>query len=250
MIDFNKKISNSNKFYSYIIPVSLQDACCQNWRFAGIYKITNKINGKCYVGQAVDIRKRAQQHITACKRNVKSKLYDAVRKYGIEQFEITVLLIINLFGKTQDEIKKELNAQEIFYINLYESYEKGYNSTPGGDSGRLGFQHSKQTIQKIKEAHKNYKPKRAYDVSKKTFGYDLLNRVFVEGESISDISHKTQIDYRSIGHICNNSNYKKGGRFIAAGRYLFSFEKEDLYDRISWYCSEEYSYRKKHRKHG
>lgn len=57
MIDFNKKISNSNKFYSYIIPVSLQDACCQNWRFAGIYKITNKINGKCYVGQAVDIRK-------------------------------------------------------------------------------------------------------------------------------------------------------------------------------------------------
>lgn len=53
MIDFNKKISNSNKFYSYIIPVSLQDACCQNWRFAGIYKITNKINGKCYVGQAV-----------------------------------------------------------------------------------------------------------------------------------------------------------------------------------------------------
>lgn len=149
-----------------------------------------------------------------------SKLYDAVRKYGIEQFEITVLLIINLFGKTQDEIKKELNAQEIFYINLYESYEKGYNSTPGGDSGRLGFQHSKQTIQKIK------------------------------GESISDISHKTQIDYRSIGHICNNSNYKKGGRFIAAGRYLFSFEKEDLYDRISWYYSEEYSYRKKHRKHG
>lgn len=250
MVDFNKKIVNSNKFSSYIIPVSLEDAHNEEWRFTGIYKITNKISGKCYIGQAVDIKKRIQQHISAYKRGSKLSLHMAIRKYGLEQFEVTVLVIINMFGKTQDEIKKELNAQEIFYINLYESYQKGYNSTPGGDSGRLGFQHSEQTIQKLKEAHKNYKPKRAFDVSKKTFAYDLLNRVFIEGESISDISHKTQVDYRSIGHICNNTNYKYGGRFISMHRYLFSFEKEDLCDRIKWYYSEEYINKKKHRKHG
>lgn len=250
MVDFSKKIKNSNKFSSYIIPIPIQDIYNQEWRFAGIYKITNKISGKCYIGQAIDIRKRIQQHIAACDRNSKLVLYQAMRKYGMEQFEVSVLVIINLFGKTQDEIKKELNAQEIFYITLYESYLKGYNSTPGGDSGRLGFRHSEQTIQKIKDAHKNYKPKYAFDVSRKTIAYDLLNKVFIEGESISDISHKTQVDYRSIGHICNNTNYKYGGRFVAAHRYLFSFQKDDLCDRIKWYYSEEYNNKKRSRKRG
>lgn len=39
-------------------------------------------------------------------------------------------------------------------------------------------------------------------------------------------------------------------RFISGGRYLFSFEKEDLIDRVSWYYSKEYNYRKMHRKNG
>lgn len=250
MVDFNKKIINSDKFNSYIIPVSLIEIYEQKWRFSGIYKITNKVNGKCYIGQAVDIRKRLQQHIAASKKNLDTTLYKAINKYGIEQFEVSVILILNLFGKTQDEIKKELNAQEVFYINLYNSYKNGYNSTPGGDSGRLGFKHSEQTILKLRKAHENYKPKRAFDVSKKTYGYDLLNKVFIEGESISDISHKTQVDYRSIGQICNNKNYKSGGRFISGKRYLFSFDKEDLITRITWYYSEEYNNRIKHRKHG
>lgn len=250
MINFTQKIKNSDKFNSYIIPVPLEEIRNQNWRFSGIYKITNKISGKCYIGQAVDIRKRLQQHITAAGKRSDCALYKALAKYGIDQFEVSVLVIINLFGKTQDEIKKELNAQEIFYIQLNNSYQNGYNSTPGGDSGRLGFKHSEQTIQKLKEAHRNYKPKRAFDVSKKTFCYDLLNKVFIEGESIADASHKVQIDYRSIGQICNNTDYKFGGRFIAGKRYLFSFDKDDLIDRINWYYSEEYDNKKRHRKHG
>lgn len=248
MVDFNKKIVNSNKFNSYIIPIDLKNIYEYNWRFSGIYKITNKISGKCYIGQAVDIRKRLQQHITTATRNSKLALYKAMNKYGVEQFEVQVLVILNLFGKTQDEVKKELNAQEIFYINLYNSYHNGYNSTPGGDSGRLGFKHSEETIQKLRKSHENYKPKRAFDVSKKTFGYDLLNKVFIEGESIADISHKVQVDYRSIGQICNNDDFKSGGRFISGKRYLFSFTKEDLINRINWYYSEEYNYKKKHRK--
>lgn len=250
MIDFTKKIKNSDKFSSYFIPIQLNDIQKHNWRFSGIYKITNKISGKCYIGQAIDIRKRIQQHITASKRKSKLALYTAINKYGIDQFEISIIIIINLFGKTQSEIKQELNAQEIFYINLYNSYKNGYNSTPGGDSGRLGFKHSDETIQKLKKSHENYKPKRAFEVSKNTFAYDLLNKVFIEGESIADISHKTVVDYRSIGQICNNLNYEYGGRFIANKRYLFSFDKKDLINRINWYYSEEYNYKRKHRKNG
>lgn len=122
---------------------------------------------------------------------------------------------------------------------MYNSYGQGYNMTPGGDSGRLGFKHTKETIQKIKEAHKNYKPKRAYDVSKKTYGYDLLTKTIVVGESIADIAHKTGADYRSIGQICNNKDYKIGGRFICSKRWLFSFDKNDLIERVDWFFSEE-----------
>lgn len=239
MVDFTKKIQ------SYIVPINLIDYQSSSWRCTGIYKITNKISGKCYIGQAVDIRARLQDHVSSYKRGKQVVLYEAIRKYGINNFEVTILVIINTFGKTQDEIKKELNAQESFYINLYNSYKNGYNMTPGGDSGRLGFKHSEDTIKKLKEAHKNYKPKRAFDVSRKTYCYDLLNKVFIEGESIADISHKTVVDYRSIGQICNNINYKQGGRFISAKRYLFSFDKKDLLDRIDWYFSEEYKNKKR-----
>lgn len=166
-------------------------------------------------------------------------LYQAIDKYNIDSFEAKVLTVINTFGKTQDEIKKELNTLEVFYIELYDSYLNGYNMTPGGDSGRLGFKHTKETIEKIRKAHKNYKPKRAYDVSRKVYGYDLLTKTIIEGESIAEASNKSGADYRSIGYICNNKNYKRGGRFICGNRWLFSFEKNDLVDRVNWFFSEE-----------
>lgn len=232
---------------SYMIPVKLTEASSTNWAYTGVYKITNTISGKCYVGQAVDIRARLMEHANNKHKN-KVVLYKSIEKYGINNFQIQVLAIINTFGKTQDEIKKELNFLECFYIELYDSYKNGYNMTPGGDSGRLGFKHSKETIEKIKIAHQNYKPKRAFDVSKITYAYDLLTKTIICGESIADTSHKTGVDYRSIGQICNNNNYKSGGRFIAGKRWLFSFEQNDLIDRVNWYFSEERKQLKKHKK--
>ena len=230
-----------------MIPVNLAEASSTDWSYTGIYKITNRITGKCYIGQAVDIRARLMDHVTASKKN-KHVIYKAIRKHGIDNFDCRILTIINTFGKTQTEIKKELNFFECFYIELYDSYNCGYNMTPGGDSGRLGFKHTEETIQKIKNAHKNYKPKRAYDVSKKTYGYDLLTKTIIEGESIADISHKTGVDYRSVGQIAQNINYKYGGRFISSKRWLFSFNKEELIDRVNWYFSEEYKNKPKGRK--
>lgn len=61
---------------------------------------------------------------------------------------------------------------------------------------------------------------------------------------------KTSVDYRSISQICNNIQYKISGRFISKRRYLFSFSKEELLDRIDWFNSQEYINKKKHRKRG
>lgn len=233
---------------SYSIPVDLTDSQQTNWTYTGIYKITNKISGKCYIGQAINIRSRLVYHMSATDRGNNNTIYKAIRKYGVSNFDCRVLVIVNTFGKTQDEIKKELNALESFYIALYDSYKNGYNMTPGGDCGRLGFKHSEETILKLRESHKNYKPKRAFDVSKKTYGYDLLTKVFVDGESIADVAHKTGVDYRSIGQICNNTDYKNGGRFISCKRWLFSFDKDDLIKRVDWFFSEERLQLKKHKK--
>lgn len=96
----------------------------------GIYKIQNLINGKCYIGQSIDIEKRWKvEKNSAFNENSKSYSYPiskAFRKYGIENFDFQVLEICN---------KESLNEKEKYWIQYYDSYQKGYNQTLGGDSG-------------------------------------------------------------------------------------------------------------------
>lgn len=95
---------------------------------AYIYKITNKINGKIYIGktnQNPDIR--LKEHINNSKRNdsiAKRPLYLAFNKYGIENFSLVVIEECSLL---------EANNKEKFWINYYQSYYNGYNATFGGD---------------------------------------------------------------------------------------------------------------------
>lgn len=99
-----------------------------------IYKITNKINGKVYIGKTTCcIEKRFREHLNDSKKNRYNKrpLYDAINKYGEENFSIEVVET-----NIPDE---EINEKEIFYIKQFNSYvgfksSNGYNATLGGDS--------------------------------------------------------------------------------------------------------------------
>ena len=93
----------------------------------GIYKVTNKINGKVYIGQSVDIGKRWHQHMTA-----KDDIYfhKAIQKYGVENFEWEVI---------EQCKKKDLDEREIYWIEYYDSFNKGYNCTKGGDGGPVKY---------------------------------------------------------------------------------------------------------------
>lgn len=73
----------------------------------GIYKITNKITNKCYVGQSIDIYRRWQEH---CRPSSNSIIGKAIRKYGKENFDFEIL----------EEVKniKDLNEKEAFYISF------------------------------------------------------------------------------------------------------------------------------------
>lgn len=100
----------------------------------GIYKITNLINGKIYIGKSLNIKARIQAHKSYYKTNAPSKnnkywhnkLYTAMREFGIDNFSFEVI----------EECKsEELDQKEIYWINYYDSYNNGYNMTLGGDGG-------------------------------------------------------------------------------------------------------------------
>ena len=97
----------------------------------GIYKITNQINGKCYIGQSVNIEKRWYQHRRRSMMmgitESDSYFHRAIRKYGLENFSFEIL---------EECPKEQLNEKEQFYVAKYHSNQEnfGYNLTEGGDS--------------------------------------------------------------------------------------------------------------------
>ena len=91
----------------------------------GIYKITNQVTKECYIGQSVDISKRWKDH-AKCGLGIDTpagnKLYKAMQTYGIWNFSWEVL----------EQCSKDLlDEKEKYYIDLYDSYNFGYNSNTG-----------------------------------------------------------------------------------------------------------------------
>ncbi len=98
----------------------------------GIYKYTNKINGHSYIGQSVDIQKRKREHKSASfdpnNKDYNMVIHQAIRKYGLENFDITIL----------EECPRELlNEREVYWIKVFNTYHNGYNATEGGDESHI-----------------------------------------------------------------------------------------------------------------
>lgn len=100
----------------------------------GIYKITNLINNKSYIGQSVNIEHRwtveKYRAFSPNSTEYNKSLSKAFRKYGIENFSFTIL--------EECEVQN-LNDKEKYYINLYNTYFDGYNETTGGQQGNANL---------------------------------------------------------------------------------------------------------------
>ena len=116
-----------------------------------LYLITNKINGKKYVGQTrsdIGYLARFNQHISESFYNTKhvSVLHKAIRKYGRDNFEVKRLM----HGITEDKID-EIERIWIRRLNTFYLNGDGYNMTIGGQ-GVHGYHHSEETKQKISKS--------------------------------------------------------------------------------------------------
>jgi group I intron endonuclease len=94
---------------------------------AYIYKITNKINGKIYIGKTTLTIPLRWKEYKWKSRNALSNhvpLYQAMAKYGINNFEITEIEQCN---------DDDVDNREKYWISFYDSYNNGYNATLGGE---------------------------------------------------------------------------------------------------------------------
>lgn len=92
-----------------------------------IYKIYNDVNDKLYIGKtSKTIEDRWNEHIYAAlyREDKNFQLYNAIKKYGVNNFHIELL---------EECSESNANEREVYWIRFYDSYNKGYNMTEGGD---------------------------------------------------------------------------------------------------------------------
>lgn len=169
-----------------------------------IYKITNKIDNKSYIGQTtVGFEKRYHNNVLKYTHN--RHLKSAIKKYGINNF-----IFNNCVDIAFSEI--ELNIKEKVWINLYDCYSVGYNLTMGGE-GVKGLP---------KELHGMYGVHR-YNKDNPFYGKKHTEKVKkVIGESMS----------KRVGEL--NPNYGNGNKIAGKNNPMYGISPKDRMDKKTY----------------
>lgn len=159
-----------------------------------IYKITNQINQKMYIGKTVNsISARWKEHLHDYKRpqHEKRPLYEAMNKYGIENFTIEEVEEVDV---------KKLSIREIYWIEHYNTYNNGYNATLGGDGKVL------------------------YD-------YDLIAELIPQYQTYAEVAQVVGCCIDVVQLVAKKYNIKHNQRnnFIDKSEQVFQFDKNGNY---------------------
>jgi group I intron endonuclease len=157
-----------------------------------IYKIENKINGKLYIGQTINYKRRTKEHRIDlnANRSHNQHLQNAWSKYGQKQFVFDILLTCK---------QEDLDEKEKYFIRIYfsNSGRYGYNLTDGGQNkttvsqetrikmgnSRRGKKHSEESKAKIGLAQKGEKNHRYGKHISESHRKKLIN--FFTGRKVS-----------------------------------------------------------------
>ena len=179
----------------------------------GIYLFTNTVNNKCYVGQAICLKKRLQNHLNNFNtKRYDNPLYRSLEKHGIEAFEISILEIVE-----GENIKETLDILEIKYIEKYDSYTSGYNQTLGGDGGIHGYKMTEKQLEVIRRNAKNIASDGRYTV----YCIDLKTKEIISSPNMAILSEQLDVNM----YAAKNSKSKKK---VYLNRYYFASTLEEI----------------------
>ena len=163
----------------------------------GIYKITNKINGKSYIGLSTNIEERFKKH-RQCQGD--KILYSAFRKYGIENFDFSIIELCCL---------EELSEKEKYWIAYYDTYNNGYNATLGGEG---------QSLINHEEVIQDFLITNSCRTTAKNLG--------ISAHSVSQIIIANNIEHKKFEE-CGGQNKKRVGQFAKTGDFIQEFSSQE-----------------------
>ena len=212
-----------------------------------VYQIVNKINNKVYIGITTrSLKERFNQHKYS-RYSMDTKFSRALKKYGIENFEIQLI---------EDEITslKELYEKEKYYISKYNSYNNGYNSTLGGDGCKTVAVSAEEIVNEYSILKSSTKVAESLGIGENTVlrvlhdnnielfgsGYEVTKRADInevlkkynELKSFSKVSEELNLSPSTVSKIIKNAN-------IPLFQYGFSEENEK--DIVNEYINSFYS---------
>jgi group I intron endonuclease len=179
-----------------------------------VYKITNEINKKVYIGQTIQsLNDRIHGYKDEMYRTERIRpIIAAMKKYGFEKFHFEIL-------KDNITTKEELDNTEIKYIQKFNSTDKkhGYNIENGGNS--VG-KHSEETKRKISEAQKGNKNhmygKKGKDNKTSRAVIDLTTDIIYESAMMA--AEKLNLNF---SHTCASARGTRGSTGGHIFRYIF-----------------------------
>jgi hypothetical protein len=180
-----------------------------------VYKVTNKLNSKVYVGITNQgFKQRWYKHCSDSIRGSEFPLHNAIRKYGVDNFSIEVLEICNT--------SEELKSREQYWISILNSKvisNLGYNVTDGGD-GTFGVKHSDETKEKIRQKafEREISDITRYNMSMNSSFAKEISMFTLDGEfiktfrTVKEASLEIGISSTNIAS-CARGNYKQSGGY-------------------------------------
>lgn len=182
-----------------------------------IYIIKNKLNGKSYIGQTINYKRRKRQHfnrIETC-----SALKRAFKKYGKEAFEM--FPILELKATTKENLHILLNSFEKSYIKKYDTYNNGYNTTKGGE-GTVGVPKPSEVRKRIGEKNKIHKINKRAIIQ-----YDIDGNFIKEYSSVTEASR--EFENPTSARTCIDSVLSVEGR--VAYNCMWKYKESENYPK-------------------
>lgn len=221
---------------------------------SGIYLVKNLINGHSYIGQSINIRKRFISHHLVDYKNpnnncYNTKFYQALRKYGLDNFSVQILELCP---------QSELDQKEIYYIGRYDTYNQGYNSTIGGQEWSTLI-YSEETKQKRKQTLSETQALMAENHPRAKMSNEEVLSVrqrYIDGESIDFIYTDYKERYNNIGtfrQIILGKTYKTVGLIPTKEEIRYSNAKlsaDQIREIRNKYSIGKYSYAALGREYG